>query len=443
MNDLRELSNVPAVEDSPDTVWMKSVAVLVGTAVPALVFGKLLIAVTLVPAFFISLFHVKTRETAKIAKQLVMSPTGLMLGLTALLWLPGVVFSLDPLLSFEAWLRTFLLVGAAIYLCCFLVLRPKSVDLALRTVLIMTLICCAIGFAGYAVPEFLGFIHAKGWTPLMISAGLKQFASVSMILCPIVILAGWRIGGQWRLLAGIDLIALIGIIMITSSRSSMAGLFATIVVVAGVMVRTYGNRKTGVLFLVALAIGLGAVIAWVYMQPMAPWARELDYDFPVWLIDPPRQRIWMFTIEKALESLWIGHGINVVNYLPGASDPIEGMGLHTFISGHPHNWAIEVWAETGLIGIISLLLLIAVATRFFVVRFRSTANPAFLFALAIHTAYWVSGLFNFSFWSVWWQASYLVLLALGGALALGQRPASGKILPEPKTPDDPSRVPQT
>ena len=44
-------------------------------------------------------------------------------------------------------------------------------------------------------------------------------------------------------------------------------------------------------------------------------------------------------------------------------------------------------------------------------------------ATAVSIGYWVSGLFNFSFWSAWWQVSFMVLLAL--CLSHTRRPGAG------------------
>jgi len=45
-------------------------------------------------------------------------------------------------------------------------------------------------------------------------------------------------------------------------------------------------------------------------------------------------------------------------------------------------------------------------------RYLQSRNPAFLAALLVSVGYWSSGLLNFSFWSAWWQISYLLLMAI-------------------------------
>ncbi len=90
------------------------------------------------------------------------------------------------------------------------------------------------------------------------------------------------------------------------------------------------------------------------------------------------------------------------------------------IPGHPHNWLIEVWAETGIVGLLPLLTTIAASFWIALHRFRADIGDDALVSLAVFAGYWASGLFNFSYWSVWWQASFFLIAVLG--LSLKSRP---------------------
>jgi O-antigen ligase len=108
----------------------------------------------------------------------------------------------------------------------------------------------------------------------------------------------------------------------------------------------------------------------------------------------------------------MGWGINTINLvplLPGTS-PIE-FGVPVLPS-HPHNWVLEIFAETGIVG--GLPMLFAVILQFVIMlrRYRADGRPEILAALSASAAFWISGLFNFSFWSAWWQVSYILVLAL-------------------------------
>lgn len=387
-------------------------AVFLGIAVPAMIFGKTGIAVASILALALSAFHPGRAAAWPPVKTCLSTRVSLLAGLTALMWLVGVVHSLDPLRSFEAWARIVIIALAAVYFATLLTQRHKYVDLCFRVLLATTAFACVIGFIGLAVPEVLGFIHAKGWSPQSSDVGLKQFASAAMLLVPVAIWAVVRFNGFWRALAISDAAALFAIILATSSRASMSGLFAMLLVVGLVAALQFGSRRFTISFLALLGFSALTLFAWIYTRHQAPWAQEMDMVLPVWLVDAPRQEIWAFTWEKAMESPWIGHGINVVNFLPGADEHIVGMGRHTFISGHPHNWLLEIFSETGIVGLFPLLALIGAVLFTLIRAFRSSQNSALLAAMAIHVGYWVSGLSNFSVWSAWWQVSALFLLAL-------------------------------
>ena len=66
---------------------------------------------------------------------------------------------------------------------------------------------------------------------------------------------------------------------------------------------------------------------------------------PAWLIDYERQRMWDFALKLMHESPWFGLGINTINFQPGADAQIPNTLDLPMISGHPHNWMIEVLVE--------------------------------------------------------------------------------------------------
>ena len=82
------------------------------------------------------------------------------------------------------------------------------------------------------------------------------------------------------------------------------------------------------------------------------------------------------------------------------------------ISGHPHNWIVEVLVETGVVGFIPLVVVIVMMFYQFALRYARGRNPAMLAATDVAAGYWGSGLFNFSFWSVWWQTALLLMMVI-------------------------------
>ena len=108
-------------------------------------------------------------------------------------------------------------------------------------------------------------------------------------------------------------------------------------------------------------------------------------------------------------SLWIGFGVNAINYSPGADAIIPGTSDLNLIPAHPHNWAVEVLSETGIIGFLPLLAAISWMVIGLLANFRRTGDLAVLAGIAVSLGYWGSGLFNFSFWSAWWQVSFFLM----------------------------------
>lgn len=389
---------------------------LVGAAVPSMVFGKAGIAAVVLIAFVLAVPDLVRPRVWRAVGRHVGTPVGWATLVTAVLWLPGVLFSIAPQLSFEAWARTWVFVVVALIFWQVLAASDGLRDLALRVFVVATAVVLAMAAFGFAVPPFLALIHAHGWTEGIPERALKAFASAAMLMIPVALWAAFRLRRGWRVVAVAEAAGLLWLMVATESRSSMAGVLAMVGVVAAATVLRDWSRRTLLGVGAAVVIGSSAILGWLYSIPHFPWApgalRGLDFLAPVWLIDLPRQKIWAFTWQKVLESPWIGHGINAVNYLPGANDYVPEMGYLAHIPGHPHNWALEVLAETGAVGFVPLVVVVGLLLFRLLLMYRRTHDPAFLAAACVHTGYWVSGLFNFSFWSAWWQVSYVLLLAL-------------------------------
>ena len=129
--------------------------------------------------------------------------------------------------------------------------------------------------------------------------------------------------------------------------------------------------------------------------------------------------MWNYSFGVARESPWFGIGANTINLIPGSEKPLPGDATLTIISGHPHNWMVEILAETGFLGMTAILVTIIVTFLFLYRRVRLSKDLGSLAVIAIMAGYWGSGLFNFSFWSSWWQISFLMGFAL--AMVWGMR----------------------
>ncbi len=398
-------------------------AALVGIAVPCLVFGRAVTAVVLILAVLCIFFLPQRGACVQALAMQARRPFGVMLGVTFALWLPGVVFSLDPLRSVLVWTRMILFVGAAGLIWAAFVEDARMLTPSLRALLVGTAIVLAVSLlALFAVPELLSFVRAKGWQATDAALGLKGFASAAMLLVPVVLWSWYRLGGKWIYCAVAEALGLLVIIGGTVSRSAIAGLLAMLI--AGGIMATWSRRQRRVTALAALVVCAMtlAVLAWLYTRPMSPAGAEAPWGMPLWVVDFHRQAIWKFTFGVAMDSPWFGHGINMINYVPGAFDRIPGYAF-IYIPAHPHNWVLEVLTETGVVGLAPLLVVVAMMLARLTRGYLRSRDPAILTAMAVSIGYWVSGLFNFSFWSAWWQVSFMILLAL--CLSHRRRPGGG------------------
>ncbi len=398
-------------------------AALVGIAVPCLVFGRAVTAVVLILAVLCIFFLPQRGACVQALAMQARRPFGVMLGVTFALWLPGVVLSLDPLRSVLVWTRMILFVGAAGLIWAAFVEDARMLTPSLRALLVGTAIVLAVSLlALFAVPELLSFVRAKGWQATNAALGLKGFASAAMLLVPVVLWSGYRLGRKWIYCAVAEALGLLVIIGGTASRSAIAGLLAMLI--AGGIMATWSRRQWRVTALAAFAVCAMtlAVLAWLYTDTMSPAGAKAPWGMPLWVVDFHRQAIWRFTFGVAMDSPWFGHGINMINYVPGAFDQIPGYG-YIYIPAHPHNWVLEVLAETGVVGLAPLLVVVAMMLARLTRGYLRSPDPAILTATAVSIGYWVSGLFNFSFWSAWWQVSFMILLVL--CLSHRRRPGGG------------------
>jgi len=408
-------------------------AALVGIAVPLVAMGRAAMAVALVLALLCVLFLPRRGACVEALARQAGSPAGILVGVLFVLWLPGVVFSLDPLRSFMVWARMIFFVAGVTVLWAALTGDGRARGTGLRALLVATAVVVGMALVAlFVTPELLSLVRGKGWHAINPVLGLKGFASGAMLLVPVVLWSGYRLGGAWIPCAIAESVGLVAIIADTISRSATAGLVA-MAIVAGVMV-AFARRERKVTALVALtlcAITI-ALLAWLYTHPMSPPGATAPLPLPLWLVDFHRQSIWRFTFGLAMQSPWIGHGINMINYVPGSFDRIPGYG-YIYIPAHPHDWMLEVLSETGVVGLAPLLVLVAAMLRRLARDYVASRDPAVLAATAVAVGYWVAGMFNFSFWSAWWQVSFMILVAL--CLSQRQRPGIEAAAPGQPAPD--------
>lgn len=389
-------------------------AVLIGLVAPALFFGRAVMAVPLLVGVIIVAIGLPGRgdywrQLIKAAR----SPVGLLFLITLALWIPSIFFSPFPLRSFEAWARIPVFVGAITLLWAMLSADIEALRLTFKALLIASAVVIILALVSLTfAPEVFQFFRNKWYPSFRVAAALKEFGTMAVLLIPALLLAGRRLKGRWLVLAMASAIGLLAIIWLTYNRSAMAGVLAMVVVLAGLMVVIF--RRPIVYIGAGIFLGVIAVVfaLWLIETRTSTTPPEGFVAFlPVWLIDYQRQLIWDRAFAFGMDAPWFGNGINAINLLPGADARMPGNDLN-IIPAHPHNWLVEVFAETGAVGALSLVTLVAAFCFKMARRFIRHHDDAILAALLVNVGYWSSGLLNVSFWSAWWQIGYLILTAI-------------------------------
>lgn len=395
-------------------VSVRLAAVALGLAMLALLNSRGAFAAAVGVGVLATLFSPGFAETSYRFRLAVVTPPVMMAAAVLVAWIPSTITSSFPWESIQVQARMALFLVFGVWVYAYFVDRPCALDLLLKTLFIGLAFGVVVANAGvWGFPELMLLI--KGQPAVDAKQAIlmvKAFASAAVVLIPLVLWAGWRLGGRWKGGAVVLVVGLLALIGLADSRAGMAGLLGAIG--AGLLafaVRTETRwRAAGLLFVLAVvAAVLLVVLAGRNPVPVLP---DRLLSFPPWLVDPHRQLIWRYTVELMTLSPWTGWGINTIDMVP----PPPGMSAIAFgmptMPSHPHNWFLEIFAETGVVG--GVPMLVAVIGLFVapVLRYRREGDLRFVIVLSASGAFWVSGLFNFSFWSAWWQVSYILIVAL-------------------------------
>lgn len=414
----------------------RAAGALVGAAPLALLFGNAVLGIVFLAAVVCAAPTLRDRIMRWRYRDLLLSVCGGFAALTVIWWSFSALFSLEPLSSFEVILRMTLFVGAGLLLAICLAERPDARRLGESVLLIGFPILMALAAASMYGDAGLLHLFTPFHGPDVQPPGFfKSYASVIAVALPILLWIGWRRGGGWVWLALVSAPAALFVMWgdgLQPARAGMAGLVAAglaALLIAGA--RRLDRRGRAALFGALGAAGLALAVAVVAVLPGPPVTEADRADPPLPLVDFHRQAIWGFVADKALDAPLVGHGINVINKVEGAGEPVLDLNQE-YVPSHPHNWVLEVAAETGLPGFlllaISQLLLAAAFVR------AAWAGRAGGYAgAAAMAAFWFSSMANFSIWSAWWQVVFIALLLLPAARTL--KP----VIAEPE-PDDPPGV---
>lgn len=393
---------------------------LIGLSLPALLSGKAVLGGCLGLGAIVILACLKRSDAIQFKDLLWGSPL-FSLSIVAFVCVSLSVFvSLKPETSLTTLLRwptiPFLVI------LCFIIAR-KQFSTFVFFLFGGLLLASWLGMAAFWFePAILAFIKAReDMTIFSVYTSLKPISNCFLLALPLVIYYGLYKPG-WRIFSAVLSITIITNIFVFDAKAALAGLLIMLGVCGLLLTVTYASRKLFVfLSSVFIALGLYAVNWLKSLTSGVGLNNQHLVSLPVWLIDFHRQSIWNFSLSKFTEAPWLGYGVNASNYMEGSNmtirefygeayQPIENISYKIFPS-HPHNWPLEFLLDAGLVGFLPFFGLVMMIFYLNIKSYLRTRDPVLMVILGVNAVFWGSGLFNFSYWSAWWQASYAVIIA--------------------------------
>jgi len=401
---------------------LRVAAVSTGLVAPSVMEGRLVLAVIFgIAVIAAAVAYLPTTRVDDIVRRF-RSPLPSAVTITMALWFVSLLAGINLEWSLFVWSSSAgLLIMAGLLHAAFE--RENWVEpLLLRALVAGSLAFAVAGTLATLIwPVLLDPAGVRGIVSTQVARfALKGYGSLVPCLIFAVLWAGFRLGGGWRTLAVLYVGFGLEIVYLADSKSGMLGLAISIMVLATIWVGLRLRRWMRRLFVAALIVAVGAVMTVIVMALPKPLSTEsVVYRIPSELVDRHRQVIWGFVVQNGAKAPIFGHGPGNARHLPLAKLGVAGAGRH--VPSHPHNWLIQIFAETGLVGLASLLAVLFILLGRLVLA-AGRGETAGWAGIGVTAAFFGSWLVNFSFWAAWWQTAYLVLMvAILGSIARDAR----------------------
>jgi len=251
---------------------------------------------------------------------------------------------------------------------------------------------------------------------------LKAYGAVIPLMTFVLLWAGHRLGGGWRWMGLLYIPLGIYLVYLLNNKAATLAYVGGVTgaglcfLLSRVSAKTAWTLGAGILALIAVVLTL------LFLNlPDLPYTKASKPTLPTWMVDAHRQVIWSFVLESAGDRPWFGWGLGTAGRLSGAKDIIPGFTVE-FVPSHPHNWVLQVLAESGVFALIALWLVIVLTARH-LVRLTAVGHTSALASAAVLGGFLASSLFNFSFFAAWWQVVSALLFALPLSAAWEERKA--------------------
>jgi O-antigen ligase len=408
------------VRENTLLAW-RAAAFLIGGALPMILMGRAVLAVWLGLGLIFGLVAMGRSAFAAETWSSALRTTGvkisgvLFFGLTV-----SCAYSIDAAHSYSRLLEVsgIMLAGLLLYV----ILRDmpaRALNYSLKVMgvltIIMILLCLADAFSN-SQRLSMGLHGSRKWAE---ASRLNYMSSVFAVLLPYLwvwLHRKWRDGEFVARMLAVPISAL-GFFTVFAC-GGRAGWVA--IVVATVLYLVLGGRWHGLvlhtrhwvmlpLVMVAGPVGYGLSRGWdVMLGRLAFWNE------PNGAAMSGRTEIWQFALGHMGDNPISGIGLSAFRKLP-----LPEVTSEAFSNAHPHNFLIQLALETGIVGTVPALALIAVVL---VSLWRyAQVNLYGLGGFCSVAAFLVASLANTSIFQAWWLAFFVVSAIFGVRLCRLER----------------------
>lgn len=287
--------------------------------------------------------------------------------------------------------------------------------------LVLLVVLSVFGLAALiAAEEFFGLFSNTVWTSTSDDFKARILNRPSTYFVMLAWPAAYAAKKAGQVLVSRMMVVSIPLLLFASTSAS--GALAAVAGVSAFLVTSF-NRKA--------AISLFGVVVFLSMLAM-PFAVKNETVMNAGLSiarqagafsAAHRLGIWNFVASRSSEKLFFGWGVDAARTLPGAKTPlgqVESFSPYLDELGstfptlwdspalplHPHNAALHLHLELGLVGAVMFCLVIAYAV-FCLAKVNSAAAP---YTVAWAASWFVIAFLSIGFWQTWWWALSAICL---------------------------------
>lgn len=184
------------------------------------------------------------------------------------------------------------------------------------------------------------------------------------------------------LIRGSSLLATLAIILLSGSRAGLIGLIIQLVFI---ILKSFSLSKGVIVSLTLMVLSL-----------VFPFTEKAG-----WFEN--RAEIWQTAFMAGLKSPFIGHGFGNIQYTIHQESVLINNNVQYQIVDSAHNFLLDFWIQGGLVGVVSILILIYLALQHFIQHKRLVEITAFL---GLITAMLFNPVSVVNLLAFWWLIGY-------------------------------------